>query len=399
MKVLIINKFLHPNGGSETYIFKLGEELIRQGHEVQYFGMEHEGRCVGNRVNSYTQDMDFHGGSKLRKMTYPFKIIYSREAARKLTSVLDNFRPDVVHINNFNFQLTPSIIYATKRWSKKNRKEIKIVYTAHDGQLICPNHLMQQYSSGSRCDKCVVGTPWNCAFYKCVHGSRMKSILASLEAVIYRSLKTYRLIDVIVCPSKFLRDKLDNLKELSGRTVVLNNFVDINKKDDVLKENYVLYFGRYSPEKGVDTLLDVCDKLPNVRFVFAGSGPLEERVNKTGNVINKGFLTGKELANTIAAACLTVFPSECNENCPFTVMESISYGVPVIGSRVGGVPELIEDGVNGYTYEPGDSDELYSIIKRLLKNTEELRMITEGARNTAFMSLSEYTKELVKLYQ
>ena len=80
MKILMINKFLYPNGGSETYIFKLGEYLISQGHEVQYFGMEHEGRCVGNSVDAYTSDMDFHNASKLDKLTYPLKTIYSAEA-------------------------------------------------------------------------------------------------------------------------------------------------------------------------------------------------------------------------------------------------------------------------------------------------------------------------------
>ena len=101
MRVLIINKFLYPNGGSETYIFKLGEALEQHGHEVQYFGMEHEGRCVGNRVNAYTSDMDFHGGSKLSKLTYPIKTIYSKEARVQLRKVLDDFKPDVCHLNNF----------------------------------------------------------------------------------------------------------------------------------------------------------------------------------------------------------------------------------------------------------------------------------------------------------
>ena len=105
MRVLIINKFLYPNGGSETYIFKLGEALEQHGHEVQYFGMEHEGRCVGNRVNAYTSDMDFHGGSKLSKLTYPIKTIYSKEARVQLRKVLDDFKPDVCHLNNFNYQL------------------------------------------------------------------------------------------------------------------------------------------------------------------------------------------------------------------------------------------------------------------------------------------------------
>ena len=104
MKILLVNKFLYPNGGSETYIFELGKELVRQGYEVQYFGMEHEGRVVGNHANSYTSNMDFHS-SRLDKLLYPFKIVYSVEARRKIRAVLDDFSPEVVHLNNINFQL------------------------------------------------------------------------------------------------------------------------------------------------------------------------------------------------------------------------------------------------------------------------------------------------------
>lgn len=395
MKILIINKFLYPNGGSETYIFKLGEELTRQGHEVQYFGMEHEGRCVGNRVNSYTADMDFHGGSKLSKLVYPFKIIYSKEAAKKLTLVLNDFRPDVVHVNNFNFQLTPSILYATKRWSKKNNKKIKIIYTAHDGQLVCPNHLMQQFVTNERCEQCVVGTPWKCASNKCIHGSRLKSVLGSLEASIYRHLKTYRLIDTVICPSRFLKQKLDNLREIADKTVVFNNFIDQENADNTVLGNYILYFGRYSKEKGVDTLLKVCEELSDRKFIFAGNGPLEEAVNAHDNIENLGFLNGALLSNTIAGARLVIFPSECNENCPFSVMEALSYGVPVVGSRIGGVPELIKDNVNGVLFEPHNAEQLCAIIKRLSENDEELTGLREGARNTRFTSLREYTEKLV----
>ena len=137
MKILLINKFLYPNGGSETYIFKLGEQLMAMGHEVQYFGMEHEGRVVGNRVEAYTSDMDFHGGSKLAKLTYPIKTVYSSEARKKLRLVLEDFQPDACHLNNFNYQLTPSIILEIRKWSKT----CKILYTAHDYQLVCPNHM------------------------------------------------------------------------------------------------------------------------------------------------------------------------------------------------------------------------------------------------------------------
>ena len=142
MKILMINKFLYPNGGSETYIFKLGDYLKSQGHEVQYFGMEHEGRCVGNRVNAYTSDMDFHGGNKLSKLTYPLKTIYSSEAKKQIRKVLDDFKPDICHLNNFNYQLTPSIILEINNWRKTGNKKCKIIFTAHDYQLVCPNHMV-----------------------------------------------------------------------------------------------------------------------------------------------------------------------------------------------------------------------------------------------------------------
>ena len=145
MRVLIINKFLYPNGGSETYIFKLGEALEQHGHEVQYFGMEHEGRCVGNRVNAYTSGMDFHGGSKLSKLTYPIKTIYSKEARVQLRKVLDDFKPEVCHLNNFNYQLTPSIILEIVKWRKETGRDCKIIFTAHDYQLVCPNHILYIY--------------------------------------------------------------------------------------------------------------------------------------------------------------------------------------------------------------------------------------------------------------
>ena len=117
MKILIVNKFLFYNGGSETYIFEIGKQLQKMGHEVQYFGMEHEGRVVGNRLEEYTSNMDFHSG-KLNKLFYPFQIIYSGEAKAKMLKVLYDFAPDVVHLNNFNFQLTPSVIYAVKKYER-----------------------------------------------------------------------------------------------------------------------------------------------------------------------------------------------------------------------------------------------------------------------------------------
>ena len=399
MKVLLINKFLYPNGGSETYIFKLGEYLVSQGHEVQYFGMEHEGRIVGNRAEAYTSDMDFHGGSKLSKLTYPIKTIYSSEARKKLRIVLEDFEPDVCHLNNFNFQLTPSIILEIAKWRKQKNKECRIIYTAHDSQLVCPNHLMQVPLTGETCTKCLGGHFLNCTKNRCIHGSLPKSFIGTAEGCFWKMLKVYEKLDAIISPSNFLKEKLSSNPTLKEKITVLHNFVETEYSDiQYEKEDYILYYGRFSKEKGINTLLNVVDELPDFRFVFAGTGPLENEVEKRDNIENKGFLSGEELAQTIAKAKFTVIPSECFENCPFSVMESQMYGTPVIGADIGGIPELIENGKTGELFESGNSEGLKNIITALCSDTEKLQRYTENCKKKQFVSIEEYCEKLIKIY-
>ena len=225
MRILLINKFLHPNGGSETYIFKLGAFLKEQGHEVQYFGMEHEGRCVGNRVNAYTSDMDFHEGSMLSKLTYPVKTIYSSEARKKLRLVLEDFQPDVCHLNNFNYQLTPSMILEIAKWRKQSGRKCRIVYTAHDYQLICPDHMLNNPNTHENCEKCLGGHFQNCVRGKCIHGSLAKSAVGAAEAFFWNGCGVYRYIDTVICCSRFLKTKMDTNPVFAGKTVVMHNFV------------------------------------------------------------------------------------------------------------------------------------------------------------------------------
>lgn len=399
MKILMVNKFLHPNGGSETYIFKLGEELVRQGHEVQYFGMEHEKRVVGNRAEVYTANMDFHTG-KLQKLLYPFKIIYSKEAYNKMMQVLNDFQPDVVHVNNFNFQLTPSILYAVIKYKKATSKNIKLIYTAHDSQLVCPNHLMQNPITKERCDACLSKGVMQCAKRKCIHGSTVKSLLGTIEATLYKYLKTYKYFDYIICPSQFLKEKLDSDIVLREKTIVLRNFVEITQSEEKIeKEEYILYLGRYSEEKGIKTLLQVCKNLPQITFHFAGSGPLEEEIKKVTNIKLCGFLNGERLTNEIRNAKLVVFPSECYENCPFTVMEAQLCGTPVLASDLGGIPELIEINSTGELFQAGDEEELTDRISKLWTQPEKLVNYAENCRQVRFDSVSEYVEKILKIYK
>lgn len=398
MKILFVNKFLYPNGGSETYIFKLGEYLQSLGHEVQYFGMEHEGRCVGNRANAYTTDMDFHGGSRLSKLTYPLKTIYSPEARKKLRLVLDDFQPDVVHLNNFNYQLTPSILLELEKW-RREEHPCRVVFTAHDYQLVCPNHMCRNPNTRENCEKCLGGRPLNCAKGKCIHGSAAKSVVGTAEALFWRLNNAYRVIDRIICCSEFLKSKMDTDARFAGKTVALHNFVQPAAQKETVKRDYVLYFGRYSEEKGIRTLLKVCRELPEIPFVFAGTGPLEKELAGVPNIRNVGFQTGEALETLIREARFSVYPSEWYENCPFSVMESQLFGTPILGARIGGIPELIADGKTGELFESGDAAELKRKVQTLWNDPERLRMYGENCRGVLFDDLRAYTEELMKIYK
>ena len=395
----MVNKFLYPNGGSETYIFKLGDYLKEQGHEVEYFGMEHEGRCVGNSVGAYTSDMDFHNGSKLSKLTYPIKTIYSSEARKKIRLVLDKFTPDVVHLNNFNYQLTPSVILEVVKWRKKNNKKCRIIYTAHDYQLVCPNHMMNNPNTGKNCEKCVGGKFINCLKGKCVHGSAAKSAIGMAESYFWNFKGTYKHIDSFVCCSNFMKTKLDTNPVFAKKTVAMHNFIDKVEWKNAEKEDYILYFGRYSNEKGIGTLIEVCRKIPDVQFVFAGNGPLEGTIKNIVNIKNVGFKKGRELEELIRKARLSVYPSEWYENCPFSVMESQMYGTPVLGAKIGGIPELINVGKTGELFESGNADDLQKKLVSMWNDKQKLDEYSENCKDIKFDTIDDYYNKIMRIYE
>lgn len=399
MRILMINKFLYPNGGSETYIFKLGEYLISKGHEVQYFGMKHEGRCVGNAVEAYTSDMDFHGGSKLSKLTYPLKTIYSSESRKKLRLVLDDFKPDVCHLNNFNYQLTPSMILEIKKWEKQTGNKCKIVFTAHDYQLVCPNHMLNNPGTHENCEKCLGGRFINCTKGKCIHGSTAKSAIGTLESYFWKFKGVYKYIDTMICCSNFMKTKLDSNPLFAKKTVAIHNFIDKVEWKETVKKDYVLYFGRFSEEKGIGTLIEVCKSLPNIHFIFAGTGPLEETINGISNIKNVGFQKSEALEKLIREAQFSIYPSEWYENCPFSVMESQMYGTPVLGANIGGIPELIQVEKTGELFESGNVEGLKKKIQKLWNNKELVKKYSDNCKHINFDTIAEYCEKLIKIYQ
>lgn len=395
MKILLVNKFLYHKGGSETYIFKLGDVLKKHGHTVEYFGLSNEKNIVTNSAASYVSDMDFSEGA-LKNLKAPFRIIYSTEARRKIRKVLNTFNPDVVHLNNIQFHLTPSIILEAENYRKKKNPDLKIIYTAHDYQLICPSHDFFDVD-GNVCEKCLDGSYLHCTKTKCVKNSRAKSILGTVDAYFWKYNKAYSYVDKIICPSEFLKSKLDTQKRFSDKTVALHNFFDAEEIPQTEKEDYIIEFGQLSKKKGTLTLLEAAKNLPEIKFVFAGYGEATENIKNVTNAEYVGFKTGEELRELIAKAKLSVCPSEWYENCPFSVIESQIYGTPVIGSRIGGIPELIQEGKTGLLFEAGNSQDLTEKIKQML-DEKALAEFTRNNKDVLFETSDTYYDRLMELY-
>lgn len=397
MKILMVNKFLYPRGGSESYMLYLAEHLKKIGHEVEYFGMYDKNNTVGNSAGLYTQNMDFHSKG-IGRFLYPFKIIYSFEAKKKIMQVIDDFKPDIVHMNNINFQLTPSIIYGIKK------KGIPLVQTVHDYQMICPNHLLYNFDKNTPCEKCVKSSHINCIKNKCIHGSTVKSILGVIEAKFYSWLRTYKKVDLFVCPSNFLENKLLSAKEYyAGKTKTIHNFINKEKfaNTDRKEDSYIVFVGRLSKEKGIENIAGTAKLLPEYTFVVAGSGPDEGMLKDIPNIKLAGFLTGEKLTKLMGNAKVLLLPSVCYENCPLSILEAHCMGVPVVTMNSGGMAELVKDGITGSLVNEPTPEGIAFKLKEIIENEDYYNTLNENCKNEKdnILSVETYADILIKEYE
>lgn len=381
MRILLINKFLCPRGGSETYVLELGKALEARGHEVQYFGMDDPERQVGNRVGAYAEKREFREKARALQAR---KVVYSAENRRLLRRVLEDFSPQVCHLNNFNYQLTPSILLEIGKWREETGKDCRILYTAHDYQLVCPNHMCR--NRWGNCEKCLTGHYRACVRNRCIHDSPGKSLVGAVEGWFWRKVGVYRLLDTVVCCSEFQEKLLKQNPFLAGKTKILPNFLPYPAERKKADGEYVLYFGRFSREKGVTSLLEAAEALPDIPFVLLG----KTGVSGMQNVQFGGYQQGETLKNWIRKARFTVCPSQWYENCPFSVLESLALGTPVLAALIGGLPELVSE-ENGALFESGDVRDLTRKIRQLWENPPKVQALL-------FDTVDGYAEKMEALY-
>lgn len=369
MKVLLVNKFHYRKGGSETYYFTLAEALKARGHEVIFFAMQDEKNLPCKQESYFVSNSSVSGGIK-SKLNMILHLTYSKEAYRNMSRLLRDEKPDLVILNLVHKQITLSILDAIREYDPK----LPVFWTMHDLIAVCPSYTMRD-GSGNVCEKCLGGKYAHCVKNKCIKGSTLMSVLSAYEAAYIRRRKWYDQVDLFICPSEFYRKKLEEGRFTHSPIVTMRNPLplDTNYEISEITEAYILYFGRLAPEKGVKTLIEAA-KLCGCRLVILGTGPQEEELKAlaTGcaNIEFKGFQTGEALKNYVKNSRCVVLPSEWYENGPYSAMEAMAQGKPLIVSRWGGLPELVEDGVNGYIYD-GKMESLAGAIRRMQTLPEE----------------------------
>lgn len=390
MKILQVNKYHWIKGGSETAYFGITSLLEGHGHEVIPFSMKDEKNLPTPWSRFFVETVDYGKGGLPNKLSSALKIIYSFDAVRKMKSLLKEARPDIAHFHIFQHQISPSV------FGPLRKKGVPVILTLHDLKPVCPNYKM--YTGGRVCEKCIGGKFINCFLNRCTKGSAFGSLINTIEMYLHYALRYYQDVDRYITVSSFYRDKMIEAGFPPEKVVHIPNFINLGEFQCTgADKGYGLYFGRLSDEKGVGTLLKALALCPDMPFYLAGSGPCERELKgfaeKMGlvNASFVGFKKGGELKKLVQEASFTVIPSEWYENCPMSVIESLAMGTPVIGSRIGGIPELIRDGVDGLTFIAGDHEDLASKMQALWKDKEKRKEMGFRGRQKAER---EYSPEL-----
>ena len=405
MKILLVNKFHYIKGGSETYYFGLAELLKKYGHEVIFFSMHDDRNFPCEQAKYFVDNVDFNADVGLfKKLNMAKKMLYSKEAAKKFEALIKAEHPDLIHLNIFQSQLTGSIVDVAHKYG------IPMVYTAHDLKSVCPNY--QMLNHGEVCEKCLHGDYKQCFKTACMKDSKLKSLLAYLEARTYRKKKTYKKLNAVITPSAFYKTKLDESGVMNCPVVHMANFLPEGteyRASGVVGE-YILYFGRLSREKGVMTLVKAyMASNCSLPLYIVGTGPIENDIKSfveendlTQNVKLLGFKQGEELKKLVRESRCVCLVSEWYENGPYSIMEAMAAGKPAIVSNLGGLPELVEDGKTGYIVPSKDIKALSEAIDKICAlPDEELLQMGENAvlRAKELFDCEKYVDKLVGIYE
>lgn len=359
MKILLIHKFHYMLGGTETFHYNLANELVAAGHEVIFFSMQDARNIPCAQDPYFVSNVDYNDPNLkgLRKLKTGVKLIYSFEAKQKIERLIEKEKPDIAHIGLLHRQLTFSVVDVLKK------HRIPIVMHLHELTPICPCYTMLR-PDGTICSDCGTGRYWNCVKNHCMKNSLAKSLLAYAEAQFLKWGRYYDKIDLYIAECDFYKNLFQNARVTKSRIIRMNNFLPSSQEYAPCAGlgNYILYFGRYSREKGVLTILKAYSQLNcQERLVLVGRGPEDEKIRafvKENNLEDRvqvnGAIFGSEMDKIIAGAKIVLVPSEWYENGAFVALQALAKGKIVVASKIAGLAEIIQDSQTGFLAEVGN---------------------------------------------
>jgi len=381
MKILLINKYLYRRGGSETAFFSQIALLEKKGHSVAVMAMEHPRNIAPPWPAAFVSHVTTEGRpSPAEAFRAAGRMLYSFQSRRRLEELLRSFRPDVAHLHNIHHQISPSILHSLRR------RGVPVVMTLHDMKLACPVYTC--ISRGGICERCREGRFHHCILRKCSQGSLAKSALVALEMALHRFIFRFeRRVGMFVAPSLFLKAKLE---EMGVRAPVVHvpHFLDPDGFTPAAagpERPAYIYFGRLDRVKGLTTLAAAAAGLPWT-CTIVGDGELRSELEQAARAAEPGRLSLRPhlertaLHEEVRRSTFAVLPSEWHENAPLMVLEAFALGKPVVGARIGGIPEIVSDGETGLLFEPGNTADLRAKISALAADPRRAEDMGRRAR-------------------
>lgn len=404
MKVLLIDVYNFNKGGAETVCFNTGRLLEEHGHEVVYFTLKWNDNRPSPYSKYFPESKETRRGP-LKQVKNMINYFYHFEAAKKIEQLIIDEKPDIAHIHLMWGQITPSIFPVLRKYS------IPVLFTVHDYRIVCPAYTFRD-GNGRICEACQGRYFYKCFTHTCCKGSKLMSAVMAAELYLRNAFfNPAKYIDGFIYVSNFARNiqekYMPSLK--SKPNITLYNFSTsiVCEPKTMPTDKYFLFFGRLSYEKGVMTLLKAFKDLPQCSLKVVGTGPKEgelkafARDDGMKNVTFLGYKTGKKLTDLVSNAYFIIVPSEWYENNPMTIIEAYSVGTPVIGARIGGIPEIVVDGQTGFQFESGNVEELRNTVLKvdILDDTAYTRF-SKNTINFANKNLSRdsYWRKLIAFY-
>ncbi len=377
------HKFYWPKAGAETYVFGLTRLLEEAGHEVVPFAMAHANNLPTPFAKHFVSEVEFRGRRNwFSDVGRAARVVYSLEARRKLDALLSETPVAIAHLHNIAHQLSPSILDALARHG------VPIVHTLHDYKLLCPVYTFR--SNGEVCERCKGGRYWHVAQRRCNAGSLPLSITNMVEASVHSFLQSYRRVHVFHCPSLFVLAKMLEFGVPRERLAFVPHYVDVRRYVPAFSGGrYALFVGRLAEEKGLATLLEAHRRTPGLELVIAGEGPLRASLEaglapeQRARVRFTGHLTGEAFDEAWAGAACLVLPSEWYEVRPMSIHEAYARGKAVVSTRIGSIPEIVEDGVTGRLVPPNDPAALGEAMRELVADPERAAAMGRAGRALA----------------